>query len=204
MGIIRQGVFEGFEGKTGPLIGRYINKRHIISGLPHKSTKPPTLAQLQHQQKFALVVSFFSKMQELLAIGFPKHWPNSLNAAVRYNFKQVLDATPPYRINYSKVLCSAGKLAKPNAPLVTRTDTNTLRFSWLPDTQNQFNRHTDQACFMVYNPVKQLAVTQINAVTRADLSYSLLLPANFGADELHCYMSFRAGKEVSDSVYLNL
>ncbi|MDR6783757.1 hypothetical protein ABIE26_002854 [Pedobacter africanus] len=204
MGIIRQGIFDGFEGKTGPLVGRYIHKRHVISGLPHKSTKAPTLAQILHQQKFALVVSFFSKMQEMLAIGFPKQHPNSLNAAVRYNFKHVIEGnSPPYSINYSKVIYSLGKLSKPNLPAVTRNG-NTLLFSWLPEAQNRFNRYTDQACFMVYSASRQLAITRVSVANRADLGYSMELPEGFGEDELHCYMSFRAGKEVSDSIYLNL
>jgi hypothetical protein len=52
MGIIRQGILGGFRKKTGSVVGAYWRKLDVIRGLPRKSSKPPTIAQLNQQLKF--------------------------------------------------------------------------------------------------------------------------------------------------------
>lgn len=102
---------------------------------------------------------------------------------------------------------SVGKLAIPNRPKVKLIDENLLLFNWLPETQGQFNRHTDQATFVAYNEVKKIImIVSIPQVTRSSLLYHLVLPQGFSNDPLHCYMSFTSadGKTVSDSVYVGL
>ncbi|WP_316812620.1 DUF6266 family protein [Pedobacter heparinus] len=208
MGILRKGVFDGFEGKTGPLIGRKVNGKCVISGLRRKATKPRTQAQTDQQLKFALVVSLLKWFKSLIAVGFkdPEGKKNSFNRAVKYNFKQIVVGTSPdYSIDYSKLVFSIGSLVGPNSPAIS-LGKHAVVISWQPDVQTQFNRYTDKASFMMYCPGKNHKVIVIGAAERSALGYVIAIPQDFTGYEMQMYMSFVSadGKVVSDSVYLGL
>lgn len=206
MGIIRQGIFGGFEGRTGPLVGRKVNGKSIIAAFPRKTTKPRTAAQIDQQLKFDLVIGFLKWLKCLIAIGFkdPDGKKNSFNTAVKYNFKRIITGTSPnYSIDYSKLVFSRGSLAGPNSPSVS-LETNTLIINWQPDVQQQFNQHTDRASFLVYCPGKIEIVIHTSSIERSALGYRIAIPQNFEGNEMYVFMSFRSanGKVVSDSKFL--
>ncbi|MBB5438640.1 hypothetical protein HDC92_002321 [Pedobacter sp. AK017] len=206
MGIIRQGIFGGFEGRTGPLVGRKVKGKSVISGLPHKATKPRTAAQIDQQLKFELVFGFLKWLKRLIAIGFrdPDGKKNSFNAAVKYNFKHIITGTSPdYGIDYSKLVFSKGSLAGPNSPSVS-LGTNAIVINWQPDVQHQFSQHTDRASFLVYCPGKNAFVIKVSATERLMLGYSMGIPQDLTGYDMHVFMSFTSADEkvVSDSVYL--
>ncbi|WP_316814281.1 DUF6266 family protein [Pedobacter heparinus] len=207
MGILRKGVFDGFEGKTGPLVGRKVNGKSVISAAQHKTTKPRIQAQIDQQLKFALVTNFLKRFKRLIAVGFAnvKH-RNAFNAAVKYNFRNIIrGVSPDYSIDYSKLVYSRGCLAGAYSPSVT-VGSDKLIISWLPHAQSQLNQHSDKASFLVYCPDKQLTVILERAVNRAALQFELELPVGLMGLPLHVYMSFVSinGKEVSNSMYLGI
>lgn len=209
MGILRNGIFGGFVQRTGPLVGRRVNGQNVISMIKHPAEKPFTKAQQDQQLKMAMLASFLKKCKSLVDIGFAgaKRYGNAFNAATAYNLKNaVKGSAPDYMINYEKFLFSRGKLNGPNTPVMTALSEDRLVFSWLPIAQNEFNRYTDMACFMVYSEAKKMMICAVKVASRSDLSYVLLLPKGFIANERHCYMCFVSadGKVVSNSVYLGL
>ncbi|HMI01776.1 MAG TPA: DUF6266 family protein [Pedobacter sp.] len=209
MGILNGGLFGAFEKRTGPLVGRVVRKRNVISVVQHKSLLPRVQLQLEQQMKFRLLSVFLAALKELIAVGFRSATKQSpLNAAFRFNFQSViLGVYPSYTIDFARVLCSRGKLDGPRAAMVIwAPDEAGLIFSWLPDVQNRFNQHTDWVCFAVYCVANGLTATSLYAVRRADLSYSMALPPDFAGQQLHCYVCFASasGHEVSNSVYLNV
>jgi uncharacterized protein DUF6266 len=209
MGILNGGLFGAFEKRTGPLVGRIVRKRNVISVVQHKSLLPRVQLQLEQQMKFRMLSVFLAALKEMIAVGFCSATKQSaLNAAFRCNFQRViLGIYPSYMIDFAQVLCSRGKLDGPRAAIVMWAPGEAgLVFSWLPDVQNRFNLSTDRACFVVYCPANGLAVTSLYAVRRADLGYLMVLPPDFAGQELHCYVCFVSarGHELSDSVYLNI
>jgi hypothetical protein len=209
MGIIRQGIFGGFEKRTGGLVGRRMRGRSLISAPQHKSAKGRSQAQLDQQLKFELVLTFLSRFRHLIANGF-RHAAgkgNAFNAAVKYNFRNniIIGASPDYVIDYPKLVYSRGSLAGPNAPMVS-LGVNMLTVTWLPEAQSQFNRYLDKANFLVYCPDKKMALVYPDRTFRSSLGYNLPLPVNLGGFPLHVYMSFISvdGREVSNSEYLGL
>lgn len=70
MGILRKGIFGGFENRTGFLIGRRVRGKSVVTALRHEVLKPRTQAQIDQQLKFELVVSFLKWFKSLIAIGF--------------------------------------------------------------------------------------------------------------------------------------
>jgi hypothetical protein len=209
MGILNGGLFGAFEKRTGPLVGRVVRKRNVISVVQHKSLLPRVQLQLEQQMKFRLLSVFLAALKEMIAVGFRSATKQSaLNAAFRYNFQRmILGVYPSYSIDFARVLCSRGKLDVPRAAMVMwASDEAGLVFSWLPELESRFNRGTDRACFVVYCAANGLAVTSLYVVKRADLSYSMALPPDFWGQQLHCYMCFASarGHDVSDSIYLEV
>jgi hypothetical protein len=205
MGIIRQGFFGGFEGKTGALIGRRVKGKSLISGRRHNPTSIAQ-TQLDQQLKFKLVVSFLKGFKDLIRLGFKgtNGKKYSFSVAIKYNFNLVLTgSSPDYRIDCTKLVFSKGALAGLNNPSVI-LEANELLLSWLPDTQTRFNQHTDQAQFVVYCPDKALTIIYRDYVVRAALGCSLALPIGLEGCDLHVFMSLvnANGKVVSNSVYL--
>jgi hypothetical protein len=206
MGILRKGIFDGFENKTGPLIGRRVKGKSVISAVQHRTTKPRTQAQLDQQLKFELVVRFLCWFKGLIAVGFrdPAGKRNSFNTAIKYNFKNIITgASPDYQIDYPKLVYSRGSLFGPNNPTVG-LGAYEVAINWQPDGQNQFNQHTDKASFLVYCPGKNAFVILISLVERSALGYSVAIPQDFAGHQVHVFMSFVSadGKVVSDSAYL--
>ena len=208
MGILTFGVFSGFRKRTGPLVGRTVNHKNVVSMVGHASSVPASSGQLEQQLMFKLVVLLLARFKNLIAIGFTyKGVRSAFNAAVKYNFQHVvLGNFPDYHIDYARVMYSRGKLAGPSCPSVSAGTAGNLRFSWLAGEQNRFSRYTDKATFLVYSPSRKLAATAIGKATRSDLVYEMVLPSGFSDAELHCYMGFVSadGKEVSNSVYLGV
>ncbi|MBB5436910.1 hypothetical protein HDC92_000574 [Pedobacter sp. AK017] len=207
MGILRNGMFGNFENRTGPLVGRVIRKRNVITAVQHRSSREKTQRQLDQQLKFALVSAFLKRFKGLIAVGFANvDRRHAFNAAVKYNFRKiVIGDSPAYGIDYSKLVYSRGCLAGPNSPSVT-VQTDSLLISWLPHAQSQLNRYSDRASFLVYCPERQITVIFAGPVNRASLGFELALPVGLTAFPMHLYMSFVSadGKEVSNSMYLGM
>lgn len=208
MGLLRKGIFDGFENKTGPLIGRRVNGKNVITALQHKSLKPRTASQLNHQLKFALVVSFLSRFKGIIAEGFGRTWKNgsAFNKAVKVNYKHLITGTAPgYSINYKNLIYSQGCLAGPNTPSAVLL-TAAVKVSWLPDRQSRFNQYGDKASFLAHCPAKNVTLMLLNKVRREAQEYTFELPPDLTGSGIYVFMSFTSadGKAVSDSRYIGM
>jgi hypothetical protein len=205
---MRQGIFGGFEKRTGALVGRRVKGKSVISAVQHKILKPRTQAQIDQQLKFELVIRFLMRMTYLINIGF-KHAAgkgNAFNAAVKYNFRKIIiGASPNYSIDYTKLVFSRGSLAGANTPGVS-LGVNAVKVSWLPDVQARFNQNTDRLMIFVYYPDKNIMVSLISYTTRLMLEYEMALPANLAGYPMHVFTSFVSAddREVSNSEYLGV
>lgn len=207
MGILYNGIHGGYQKRTGILVGRRLRSKCVISAVQHNSLTPRSAGQLAQQQKVSLLSSFLRGFKPIIDVGFVNlKKQSSLNGAFTCNFPIVLYGNyHEYKIDYSRVLCSSGKLQGLNSPLLTLGDAlNTIRFKWLPDVQNRLNRSGDYVCFAVHNAARNITVTAIKMAKRADLGYQMVLPPGYTNNELHCYIvvASASDKDTSNSVYL--
>lgn len=212
MGIIRQGILGGFRKKTGSVVGAYWRKLDVIRGLPRKSSKPPTIAQLNQQIKFALVTGFLSWISNLVDKGFKGKASSSasaMNLAVAYNLKNAITGIAPnFTIDYPELMFNRGRLELPEDPDVTSAVGAELVFNWPaggPD--ERFLDATDQISILVYDPTLDKFVKVVNAAPRSAGTYTLNVPPTFVGHGVHCYISFSSVKTrglVSDSAYIGL
>lgn len=218
MGIQDNGALGGFRGKSGANIGRRVMGQNIVGPLPHPSTKPRTALQVFQQDKFGMLNSVLERIVPLLRAGFKKSTKRNTtsNAAYSYNYDRVYSTVEgDLTFDFSKLAYSKGSVATPNCPTVTLVESAGeiagdveamvgVAFSWLPERESEFNRVTDLASFLVYNPDKREGVIKQNVVSRGALGYVIDVPAELLQGRVHCYMSFASkdGKMVGDSVYV--
>jgi len=210
MGIIRQGILGGFRNKTGSVVGAYWRKLNVIRGLPRKSSKPPTQAQLNQQFKFGLVTGFLSWIGDLIELGFKSVIGSSvspMNYAVAYHLKNAITGVAPdFMIDYAKVIFSKGKLELPIDADVTSNPGAELEFNWMPGgPDDRYLDETDMLSILIYNPTLNRFVKLTNAAPRSAGTYTLTVPATYGSQEVHCYISFNSVKTkflASNSLYL--
>lgn len=209
MGIIRQGILGGFRNKTGSIVGAYWRTLDVIRALPRISGKAPSQAQKDQQFKFGLVTGFLSKISSLIDIGFysGSKAATPMNDAVSYHLKNaILGASPTFTFDYTKLIFSKGKLEMAQSILADSIAGNKVEFSW--DHLEQDDKlidGTDMVNLLIYNAVKNKFVSMRNAAARSAKSYTMSVPADFGMDEVHCYISFSSTKTknlVSDSFYI--
>ncbi|WP_285058081.1 DUF6266 family protein [Pedobacter ginsengisoli] len=205
MGILNSGIFGGFSNKTGPVIGRRVKGKNVVTALYHPSLTPATQIQLVENHRFGLLISFLSLLNPLIAVGFKDFTKRNspFNAAFKFNYKTAfILVNGQYQIDYPKIVYSKGNVCKPCCLHIAAVP-GAIGFSWVPVAQTQFGRITDRATFVIYNADKNRLLIRQNGALRKDLAYQFEIPADFAGDELHCYMNFNNenGKLTGESVY---
>lgn len=206
MGIQKAGIIGPFRNKVGPSVGRRHLGQDLVTSLPHKSSKPPTAAQLQAQYLFGLLSSYLNKIDQLVNVGFKAFIKNNspVNAAFKYNYKSAFVLEEGiYQLNYPKILYSRGHIVVPEGAQVASAG-GKVTFSWLPQSQSAYCQYTDLASFLVYHPRQNKTVVLQAAVSRYIKHFEMEMPVEFLGDTVHCYMNFDAanGKLQGNSMYV--
>lgn len=208
MGKLSRGFLGGFQGQLGTAYGCFWRLMDLIKAMPRKVKRPPTEAQLPVQLKFALMTAFLKRVGAIIKVGFQNKPGNqsAMNAAVAYNIgNAITGVSPDFLIDFTKLKFSEGELPMAlNAEVLIDTPA-TVKFLWeLGVAGSEDGKPTDKAVFVVFNPVKNKLVTLSGVAVRSALAYTLAVPANFSADNVHVWMSMVSadGKQVSESVHL--
>ena len=207
MGIQDSGSFGGFRGKTGPLVGRRVKGKNVITGLHYPSSKPATELQVQQQDRFGMLTKVINSISPLIKVGFASYAKRNTaqNTAYAYNYDRVFAAGSLVgSFDFSKLVYSRGDVATPNCASVLRLPGGDLSFSWLAEGESLYNRVSDRASFLAYHEESGLAMMQRDATSRDQLGYVLVLPLAMQSGKVYCYMSFGTenGKLAGDSVYV--
>ena len=194
MGIIEKGMFGAFRKKTGNLVGARWRKVDVIRSVPRKSTKPPTQAQIDQHLRFALIISFFSRISNLIDAYFGKgdSTPTQMNLAVSYRLKEaVTGVAPDFTIDYTRIRFSMGNLSLPDNMAADAVTAGKVDFTWDDDGLDDKRKDaTDMVNVLIYNPTKDKFVIRMKAAPRSAKTYSLQLPPNFSGDSVHTFISF--------------
>lgn len=193
MGQIFQGILGGFSGKVGTVIGYVRNGVAFMRGLATGHTDANTPAQQEQRAKFSLVVKFLRPLTALLRIGFKEAGSRltGFNAAMSYTMENALTGiSPDFTINYAKVMVCRGNLPGALNPVVTSLVAGQVDFAWDNNDWDAGANAADKVVLVVYNPVKQKAISVIGDATRATGSESVEVPELFSTDSVQCYIGF--------------
>ena len=207
MGRLKNGINGPFKGKIGTVVGINWRGEEIVRSAPGLWTKPPTPAQLKQRKVMAMISSWLKPLKELILIGYQVYSGKKtpMNMAISFTMKEALKVEDGVKtIDYPKAVFSRGELIISwIIEILTLVDA-LVHIKWENTAPSTFNKETDLANFIIYNPVKEQFVTFENMALRSDKEAGLQLPKNFSGDFVHCYMHYvsEAGDSVSTTNYL--
>ena len=205
MGRLKEGIFGGFSGKVGNIIGSSCRGVDYIKSAPAKMTNPRTKSQTKQRSSFIITQNLLRTMIPIIRIGFKDYaidGKSAFNAAMSYNMingiNKVKDGCV---IDYSKVLISRGSLCP--SPVINATVTDDLlQFEWNP-ILNENAKSTDQVMVIAHNAAKGESVFDVNAGKRGSAATFIVLPKEWKGDIIETYIAFKNEEStlVSDSCY---
>jgi len=206
MSTIKQGILGGFSGKVGTVIGATWKGISYMRGIAASVTNPRTPAQLNQRAKFATALRFIQPLTPFLRVGFKNYavGMTAFNAAMSYNLQNAVTGIyPTYEIDYSKALITRGNLPGALNPAVTASSTGKIHFTWEDNSSDTNAMSTDKVLLVVYNPIRNQAITIVAGNTRVSGSQTVTVPASFTGDEVQCFIAFQDANqfELSNSQF---
>lgn len=205
MGTLKNGLFGGFSGKVGNVVGAKWRDIEYIRSLPTKLNDPKSRRQVKQRSKFSVTLNFQKTITSFLHIGF-KEFANgrmtAFNAASSYNMKNGTKSGPEgIELDFSNVLVSRGSLC-PAIGVNVKVVDDEFQFRW-GTTFKENASPNDIAMVLAYNSTKVESVYDINAGKRNSLATNIKLPQSWKGDIIVTYITFKSedGSQVSDSVY---
>ena len=204
MGKLTDGVFGGFSGKVGKVVGYNIGGEDLLRKIPKKNpNRVPTEKQQEQRERFGLVVRFLIPIQDVVGEYFSRrHISRSrFNLAVGYNLKNaVVDgAGNTFELDYSKVLISKGELRGMDGGAVIAQANQVLEMSWTDNSGQGSAAATDLLVAVMYSPAQDLyQMFNPAAATRGDARAELTMPTYYSGNEVHVWATMiSSGKKVA-------
>lgn len=203
-----QGAWGNFSGKIGNIIGRIRRGEQTLSIYQRNVDQPNTDSQLAQRLRFTLVVQLLTSMMGWLNVmGKPlaKIGQTGYNAimALCYSGNPFTGSYPAITLDYTKIKLSKGALEL-GFDLVANVDGNDIVVNWTDNSGQGNAKENDLACIAMYNEVKKIALTNLQAAKREDAAANITVPTSWNTDTLHVWIAFKneGGDLVSDSSYL--
>lgn len=193
MGTIKQGINGPFSGGVGNSVGASWKGKPYMRSYAAKISNPRSYLQQDHRQKIAVTMKFLKPLTQFLKIGFKNYADTmtEMNSAMAWNYHNALQGIYPNNtIEYSTALVARGDLAPALNQAVTSTVAGTVLFTWTDNSDESGASPYDQNLLVVYNPVKNQAVTFSELGARADETQAVTVPHSFSGDLVHCYIAF--------------
>lgn len=206
MAILKNGILGAANGKIANVVTYELNGQEIVKSIG-VNKNAPTKKQLNNKQQMKVIMGFLSGMDTLLQTGFhPKAkgtTKNYHNLAVAYNKPNALKGFyPEVRMDYSKVIISAGDLPQPLNPVVEAV-VGGLKFSWAADDLS-WPDNQDQVMLLACAPATKEHVFICSGARRIEGWAILEIPPAMRNQVLKVYISFVSDdrQRVADSLYL--
>ena len=206
MGKLINGIFGGFHGRIGNLVGYTLKGKYIIRKIG-RSTKPLTPGRKANCQKMTIVNEILSPSLDVIRAGFRLAVAgtdkNEYNEAVSYNKKNAIQGTyPNISLDYTRVLMSMGTLPVAIHPTISQTD-DKVTFNWEVTEDQKYQYANDRAMLVVYFPDLKVSRCDLIGSRRIEGVHTLNIDPGYVNERMEAYISFVKdnGREVSDSAY---
>jgi RimJ/RimL family protein N-acetyltransferase len=208
MGKLINGIFGGFHGRIGNLVGYTLKGKYIVRKIG-KSAKPLTPGRKSNCQKMTVVNEILSPSLPVIRAGFRLAVAgtdkNEYNEAVSYNKKNAIQGEyPNISLDYTKVLVSMGDLPVAVNPVINQTaKADEIEFNWEVAADLPIQRYNDRAMLMVYFPELKLTFYHLSGSKRVEGKDILRIDSDYAGERMEAYISFIKddGQSVSNSVY---
>ncbi|WP_069658002.1 DUF6266 family protein [Arcticibacter eurypsychrophilus] len=203
MGTFKGGSNSAFSGKVGSVVGSNWKKINYIKGLPKRSNKQASEAQLLQREKFQLIVKFIYDILPVIEKGRDRkktQYTTAANVAVSYNALHALNADG-CGINFSRIMISDGSLPKAADACALWMTENCLRVYWIPVPRSPSTSVDDEVTLLFYWPDNSTFLSQVAAAVRSDGSINIVIDPMKSADICHLYIFFTSPKGISSPTF---
>ena len=206
MGKLTNGLFGGFHGRVGNLVGYTLNGKQIIRMIG-KTEKPLTPARKANCEKMKVVNEILKPSIHAIRAGFRLAVigtdKNEYNEAVSYNKKNAIQGEyPNISLDYTKVLMSMGALPVAVNPSISQSGAE-IRFNWEISVSPVSEYHTDRTMLVIYFPDIKETCCQLIGAKRVEGNDVIVISQEHVNQRMEAYITFIKdnGKQISDSVY---
>lgn len=206
MGKIIRGLFGGFSGTVGPVVGSRWKDIYYIRSRAARVSNPNTVLQQRQRGKFRTTVNFLKTILPVIRLGF-MHCGGSksaYNAAISYQMRYAFTGSgASARMDYAKVRISQGSLTPAEVGTV-RFSPGIAKFSWRDNSGEGDALPDDVSMAVVFNATRGESVSLQSGAARSVCAAVLYIPQGWEYDELAVYLGFFSvdGVRVSNSVCL--
>lgn len=206
MGRLTNGLFGGFHGRIGNLVGYNLKGKHVIRTIG-KSKKPLTPARLANCERMKVVNEILKPSIHAIRAGFRLAVAgtdrNEYNEAVSYNKKNAVQGEyPNIRLDYTRVLMSMGTLPVAVNPSISQNGVE-ITFKWEISASPVSEYHTDRTMLVIYFPDIKETCCQLVGAKRVEGKDVIVIGPEHVNERMEAYISFAKdnGKAVSSSVH---
>jgi len=206
MGHLRNGLFGGFHGRIGNLVGYTLKGKHVIRTIG-KSSKPLTPARKANCEKMKVVNEILKPSIHAIRAGFRLAVAgtdrNEYNEAVSYNKKNAVQGIyPDINLDYTKVLMSMGTLPVAINPGISQNQEK-ITFTWEISDSPASEYHTDRTMLVIYFPDIKETCCQLVGAKRVEGKDVIVIGLEHVNERMEAYISFAKdnGKAVSNSIH---
>lgn len=206
MAQIKDGLFGGFSGKIGNVVGCKGKNGFYVRSLPSHVSNPRTEQQQAQRRKFSLAMQLARTLTPFLHISYREFAgaKKPFHAAVSSFIQNaVVQVEADYAIDFNKVLVSRGSLNTIRKGQVFR-EKNEVVYTWEDNSGEGNATTTDVTLLLAFNRTRWMAVYSDAAAQRCDGKAKLNIPVDWIDDSLVVYLGFRSlnGGTVANSVCL--
>ena len=209
MGKLPDGIFGGFTGKVGKLVGYNYGGEDMIRKRPKKRPEGSgTERQLAQREKFGLVMRFLTPIQEVVGEYFGKRngTKSRFNLGVSYNLTHAVIDNPGggFALDFAEVLISKGDLRPMENGQLEAMPDQVVDLTWTDNSGQGAATAEDLVVVVAYAPELDFFQIFNPATTRGEARTSLELLRNFSGEEVHIWttMASEERKTASVSTYL--
>ncbi|WP_316747404.1 DUF6266 family protein [Pedobacter gandavensis] len=206
MGSLQNGLFGGFNGRVGNLVGYELNGKNVIRTIGH-SGKPLSPARKVNCDRMTIVNKFLLPISTFIKVGFRLKVVgtdrNYYNEAVSYNKKHAVSGVyPEAQLDYPQAMLSMGTLLKAEKPSIKQVGA-VIEFSWEVPADLAWGNRNDRAMVLLYWPDQGQQTHILSGSHRKDGKQSVHIDPNLANERVVAYISFVSedAAEISDSVY---
>jgi hypothetical protein len=207
MGKFSEGILGKFTGAIGTVVGstwRGISYMRIRGA--RTKTGTPSQAQVEQQVKFKMVTHFLRPLRGLIDVTFKSYGlkMTAANYALSCNLNNAVTGLyPDFKIEYSLILLSQGKLPIADLSTATVSAAGKVKFTWTDDSAiDEEANATDNAVLVAYCEETNLCKYVLKGGSRSEVT-GLLSVSGFSGKSVETWILFISadGKKISDSVY---
>ncbi|WP_316751796.1 DUF6266 family protein [Pedobacter gandavensis] len=206
MGSLSNGLFGGFNGRVGNLVGYMLNGKSIIRTVGH-SGKALTLPRKANCEKMTVVNAFLRPNMNFIRSGFRLITEgtdrNFYNEAVSYNKKFAIQGEyPNISMDYTKALVSMGSLLKADTTTISKHE-NGIEFKWEVPADLPWRNRNDRAMLLIHFPDAGVSTYVLSGSRRHVGNEVVAIDNNLAESRMEAYISFidEDAREISDSVH---